>query len=163
LPRALYRHKIPGFNFGGPLPLPHFGEGGPRLIRNKAFFFVSYEKPHTITPTDPVFVTVPTALERKGDFSQSRNSNGVLPIVIDPLTGVQFTGNVIPDGRINKSIQNMLNYFPLPNSPTAAIPGRYVNQLSADVPKHSALIRFDVSPRTRTASIGKCNGGHQIT
>ena len=149
LPRALYRHKIPGFNFGGPLPLPRFGEGGPRLLKNKAYFFVSYEKPHTITPTDPVFVTVPTALERKGDFSQSRNSNGVLPIVIDPLTGVQFPGNVIPDARINKSIQNMLNYFPLPNSPTAAIPGRYVNQLSADVPKHSALIRFDVKPTNK--------------
>ena len=148
LPRALYRHKIPGVNFGGPLPLPHFGEGDKSLVRNKAFFFFSYEKPHTITPTDPVFVTVPTALERKGDFSQSKNSSGATPSVIDPLTGVQFPGNVIPDSRINKSIQNMLNYFPLPNSPTAAIPGRYVNQLSADVPKHSALIRIDLKPRS---------------
>lgn len=146
LPRALYRHKIPGFNFGGPLPLPHFGDSGSALTRNKAFFFFSFEKPHTITPTDPVFVTVPTALERRGDFSQSRNSSNAVPVIIDPLTGVQFPGNVIPDIRINKSIQNMLNYFPLPNSPTAAIPGRFVNQLSADVPKHSAVIRFDVKP-----------------
>src|SRR6478672_2902346 len=36
LPRALYRHKIPGFNVGGPLPLPRFGEGGPSLTRDKA-------------------------------------------------------------------------------------------------------------------------------
>ena len=54
LPRPLYRHKVPGFNIGGPLPLPRFGEGGHSLIRDKAFFFFSFEKPHTITPTDPV-------------------------------------------------------------------------------------------------------------
>src|SRR6266403_3216995 len=57
LPRPLYRHKLPGFNIGGPLPLPRFGDGGPSLIRDKAYFFFSFEKPHTITPTDPVFVT----------------------------------------------------------------------------------------------------------
>lgn len=149
LPRPLYRHKVPGFNIGGPLPLPRFGEGGPALVKNKAFFFFSFEKPHTITPTDPVTVTVPTALERIGNFSQSRNSSGVVPVVIDPLTGLQFPGNIIPDARINKSIQNMINYFPLPNSPTAAIPGRYVNQLSADVPKRSPVIRLDFTPTAK--------------
>src|SRR6266705_3273744 len=146
LPRPLYRHKVPGFNIGGPLPLPGFGEGGHSLIKDKAFFFFSFEKPHTITPTDPVFVTVPTALERIGNFSQSKNSNGTTPVVLDPLTGVQFPGNIIPDFRINKSIQNMLNYFPLPNSPIASNPGRYVNQLSADVPKRSPVIRIDLKP-----------------
>src|SRR5437867_1060917 len=146
LPRPLYRHKVPGFNIGGPLPLPGFGEGGHSLIRDKAFFFFSFEKPHTITPTDPVFVTVPTALERIGNVSHSKNSNGTTPAVLNPLTGVQFPGNIIPDFRINKSIQNMLNYFPLPNSPTAGNPGRYVNQLSADVPKRSPVIRIDLKP-----------------
>ena len=146
LVRPLYRHKVPGFNIGGPLPLPTFGEGGRGFVSNKSFFFFSYEKPHTITPTDPVTVTVPTALERLGNFSQSKNSTGATPVVLDPLTGLQFAGNIIPDFRINKSIQNMLNYFPLPNSPIASNPGRYVNQLSADVPKHSALIRLDFKP-----------------
>jgi len=145
--KPLYRHKIPGFNFGGPLPLPRFGEGGPSLMaKDKLFFFLSIEKPRTLTPTDPVTVTVPTALERIGNFSQSRNSNGVLPVVLDPVTGVQFPGNIIPTNRINKSGQALLNYFPLPNSPTAANPGRYINQQSVDVPKHSYLIRFDAKP-----------------
>src|SRR5439155_9822545 len=96
LPKPQYRHKIPGFNFGGPLPLLKFGEGGPSLMRNKAFFFFSLEKPYTITPTDPVTVTVPTALERQGNFSLSKNSSGATPSVIDPLTGLQFPGNIIP-------------------------------------------------------------------
>src|SRR6185295_11571448 len=71
LKKPLYRHNIWGFNYGGPMPLLKLGEGGPSLLKDKAFFFVNVEKPHTITPTDPVFVTVPTALERRGDFSQS--------------------------------------------------------------------------------------------
>lgn len=146
LKRALYRHNIWGFNIGGPLPLPSFGEGGSSLLKDKAFFFFNLEKPHTITPTDPVFVTVPTALERAGNFSQSRNSSGAIPVVIDPLTGVQFPGNIIPSTRINRSGQALLNYFPLPNAPTATNPGRYINQLSADVPKHSYVIRFDLKP-----------------
>lgn len=146
LPKPLYRHKIPGFNFGGPLPLPRFGEGGRSSIRNKAFFFISMEKPHTITPTDPVTVTVPTALERVGNFSQSRLANGQTPVILDPLTGAQFTGNIIPPGRINRSMQNLLNFFPLPNAATAANPGRFVAQKSVDVPKHSYVIRFDVKP-----------------
>ena len=146
LARPLYRHNIWGFNIGGPLPLPRFGEGGPALLKDKVFFFFNLEKPHTITPTDPVFVTVPTALERIGDFSQSRNSSGVLPIILDPVTGVQFPGNKIPNNRINKSGQALLNYFPLPNAGTAANPGRFINQKSVDVPKHSYVIRFDVKP-----------------
>src|SRR3989440_2468192 len=102
LPRPLYRHKIPGFNIGGPMPFPRFGEAGPGLVKNKVFFFFSYEQPHTITPTDPVTVTVPTALERIGNFSQSKNSSGATPVILDPLTGLQFPGNIIPTARISK-------------------------------------------------------------
>lgn len=146
LVRPIYRHKIPGFNFGGPVPLPRFGEGKDSVLNDKVFFFFSMEKPRTITPTDPVTVTVPTAFERIGNFSQSRNSGGTVPIVLDPLTGLQFPGNIIPNHRINKSGQALLNYFPLPNSPTAANPGRYINQRSVDVPKSSYVIRFDIKP-----------------
>jgi len=88
LKRPVYRHNIWGFNVGGPLTLPRFGEGGPVWLKDKAFFFVNIEKPHTITPTDPVFVTVPTALERVGDFSKSVGSNGSPIVVIDPKSFV---------------------------------------------------------------------------
>src|SRR5258708_1823437 len=137
LVKPLYRHHIPGFNFGGPLPLPRFGDGGPSLLRNKAFFFISMEKPHTLTPTDPVTVTVPPAPERSGDFSKSIGSKRQPLTILDPTTGSQFLGNVIPGTRINKSLQNLLNFFPLPNSPVASNPGRYIFQKGVDVPKHS--------------------------
>src|SRR3982751_385675 len=154
LDRPLYRHNIWGFNYGGPLWLPRFGENDKMFVKNKAFFFFSYEKPHTITPTDPVFVTVPTLLERQGNFTQSRSTSGAVTIV-DPLGPPSATnpfpivGNIVPSQRINASGQALLNYFPLPNAGTAANPGLYVFQKSADTPKRSMLIRFDVKPTSK--------------
>jgi len=78
--------------------------------------------------------------------AQSRNSSGATPVILDPRTGTQFPGNIIPADRINRSGQALLTYFPLPNSPTATNPGRFVNQKSVDVPKHSYLVRFDFKP-----------------
>jgi len=85
LKKPLYRHLYPGGNIGGPMWLPKFGEGGNFWLKDKAFFFFAYEKPHQITPQDPRFVTMPTALERNGDFSQSINSANQKVFVKDPL------------------------------------------------------------------------------
>ena len=153
LPRPLYRHNTWGFYFGGPLDLPRFGEGGPRLIRNKMNFFISVEKPHTITPTQAVFVTVPTERERRGDFSQTFGSNGQAVVVNDPLTGQPFPGNVIPEARWNSNGRIFLNAFPLPNAAGGRTAGgaafNYVNQQSVDVPKHSVVLRFDARPSSK--------------
>jgi Carboxypeptidase regulatory-like domain/TonB-dependent Receptor Plug Domain len=170
LKRPLYRHNIWGGNFGGPTPIPRFGEGGPSLVRDRVFFFFSYEKPHQLTPQDPRFVTMPTALERAGDFSQSINSSNQKVFVRDPLittgncsatdqsacfrdpsraTPANPLGlNIIPLSRINRSGQALLSYFPLPNTPggrTAAGGAyNYVTQSPQDVPKRSLVLRFDV-------------------
>jgi hypothetical protein len=144
LKRPLYRHNIWGFNFGGPVQIPKVF---PNREKDRLFFFFSLEKPHTITPTDPVFVTMPTELERAGNFSQSVDNTGKPVVILDPLTGAPFSGNIIPKERINKSGQALLSYFPLPNSPggrtLAGAAFNYINQKSVDVPKHSYLIRFD--------------------
>jgi hypothetical protein len=168
LKKPLYRHNIWGFNFGGPVQIPKLFAN---KNRDKLFFFYSLEKPHTITPQDPRFVTMPTALERTGDFSQSVNSTNAKVFVRDPLR----TGNcnatdqsacfrdpsrataanplglqIIPLARLNSSGQALLAYFPLPNTPggrTAAGGAyNYVVQSPVDVPKRSQVIRFDLKP-----------------
>jgi len=60
---------------GGPIFLPRFGEGGPTVYdgRDKSFFFFSYNGQRNATPAfntaeDPI--TVPTARQRTGDFSE---------------------------------------------------------------------------------------------
>jgi hypothetical protein len=169
LRKPLYRHLYPGGNFSGPLPLPRFGEGGKFWLKDKAFFFFAYEKPHQITPNDPRFVTVPTALERAGDFSQSINSTNAKVFVRDPslpgnCTAADTSGcfrdptratpgnplglNIIPVARFNASGLALLNYFPLPNTlgGSGGAAFNYVAQSPTDVPKRSMVLRFDVRP-----------------
>jgi len=169
LRKPLYRHLYPGGNFSGPLPLPRFGEGGKFWLKDKAFFFFAYEKPHQITPNDPRFVTVPTALERAGDFSQSINSTNARVFVRDPTlpgncTAADTSGcfrdpsratpgnplglNIIPVSRFNASGLALLHYFPLPNTlgGSGGAAFNYVAQSPTDVPKRSMVLRFDVRP-----------------
>src|SRR5262249_29291382 len=57
LERGVYRHNIWGVNFGGPVQIPKIY---PHEKKDTLFFFYSLERPHTITPQDARFVTVPT-------------------------------------------------------------------------------------------------------
>jgi hypothetical protein len=70
-----------------------------------------------------MLTTVPTALERAGDFSQTSLRAGPLagqPVqLFDSSTGsrAQFPGNKIPSSRMNSAAVALLNYIPLPNLP----------------------------------------------
>src|SRR5213075_612510 len=68
--------------FGGTI-------GGP-IIKNKLFSFTSYEHWNDAQPL-PFTLTVPTALERSGDFSQSTR-NGVIRDIYDPMTSTSSSG-----------------------------------------------------------------------
>ena len=56
-----------------------------RLIRDRTFFFINYEAQRQGTPIDFVS-TVPTALQRQGDFSQTLDSTGRNVTIYDPTT-----------------------------------------------------------------------------
>jgi Carboxypeptidase regulatory-like domain len=99
--------------------------GGP-LQKNRIFFFTSIEqwddnKPLTIVRT------LPTDLERRGDFSQSVLSGRVRNIYdpftsrIDPTTGrvvrTPYGNNVIPGSQIDPVARGLLQALPLPNLP----------------------------------------------
>ena len=102
--------------------------GGP-LVKNKLFFFSSWEQWFDHRPIT-VKLTLPTALERQGNFSQSsRTCSGaaVSPCVrtiYDPITatgtsGVRtvFAGNIIPTNRFDATSLRLLAEIPLPNLP----------------------------------------------
>src|SRR6185295_10258976 len=58
-----------GFNIGGPVSFPHFGEGGPGLAyngKNKTFFFFSYEGLRQRQGLTTPAITVPTEAQRAG-------------------------------------------------------------------------------------------------
>ncbi len=121
-PKPLYDVNISGYGFGGPLVIP--GVMDARKMQKKTFFYVSQEYTSDKRPTTTLRTNLPTQLERSGDFSQTRVTNGSIQPIIDPRTGVQFPGNIIPAERISPLGQKMLNLLPLPNGILNLQPGQ---------------------------------------
>ena len=128
----------PGASIEGPVRIPGLYDG-----RDKTFFMYNWEQIRSEVPFPQVY-TVPTALERTGDFSQSRTADGRPITVYDPLTTRQvngqyvrdaFPGNVIPAGRIDAVARALLQRVPLPNA------AGLVNNLL--VPENARADRYD--------------------
>jgi Carboxypeptidase regulatory-like domain/TonB-dependent Receptor Plug Domain len=103
-----------GYTIGGPVVIPKVYNG-----RNKFFFFYAHEfRPQSIlgNSANVIRLRLPTAAERTGDFSQSRDQNGnPIPAIIDYTTGTPFPGNIIPQNRLYAPGIAVLNQYPLPN------------------------------------------------
>ena len=81
-----------GFSIGGPVYLPHFGEGGPAIGykgKNRTFFFFDYEGLRQDLGTTTI-LTVPSRAARNG----------------------QLTSGTV---TVNALVRPFLNVFPLPN------------------------------------------------
>lgn len=109
--------------FGGTI-------GGP-IKRNKTFFFFNYEGGRRRTGVSQT-LTVPTALQRLGDFSDTRTAAGALIPIYDPDTTTasgttfvrtQFPGNIIPTSRLDPVALKILSYYPTPNTAPANATG----------------------------------------
>ena len=109
--RPRYRYQNVGGTVGGPLIIP--GTSFNRS-RQKLFFFFSYDILRNNTVGLNTY-TMPSALERAGDFSQTVTTTGVQVPIYDPTTQNPFPGNIIPANRISPQGQAMLNLFPLPD------------------------------------------------
>ena len=111
VPRTRYRYQNPGFTIGGPLFIPgtNFNKS-----RQKLFFFYSYDKLLNSTVINNTY-TMPSVLERNGDFSKTVTTTGVQVPIFDPSTQTQFAGNIVPASRVSPQGRAMLNLFPLPD------------------------------------------------
>jgi len=82
--------------------------GGP-IVKNKLFYFGTYQGTRITSAPGSVIQQVPTAAERAGDFSS------VSTQLIDPVSKLPFPGNQIPVARISPAAQYFLKQIPLPN------------------------------------------------
>ena len=142
LPRSLYRYNTVSGNVGGPVYIP----GKFNRNRDKLFFFLSAEYWPIKVPQPLGQVTVPSVLERAGDFTQSVDLNGKLISIVDPTTGQPFAGNKIPTSRIDPNGKALLGVFPQPNFTNRAVSGgayNYVFQSSNDSPLRSNTAKID--------------------
>src|SRR5207248_1137173 len=117
-----------GYSIGGPVGRP----GG----QNKLFFFYAQEFEPRTAGNDVRMFRFPTALERRGDFSQTTDNNGALyPYVRNPAsagtcasTSATNATSCFADGEVVGRIPtsslyglglNILSLYPLPNCPDA--------------------------------------------
>jgi hypothetical protein len=143
VPRSTYRYGTYGFTVGGPAYWPHKFNSS----KQKLFFFESVEIVESKSPVSLSQWTVPTSLERQGNFSQSFNTGGNLIVVNDPFNNkTPFSGNIIPQSRIDPNGQALLDVFPAANFFNTAISHRNYNynfQDTAISPTYQELFRID--------------------
>lgn len=124
IPLSKFRYNLFGGAVGGPVLIPHLYNG-----EDHTFFFVNLQWTRQVQPAN-LIATVPTALERNGNFSQTTTSSGQLINIYDPNTTQPdpnnpgsyirdaFPGNQIPLSRISPFAQKALSYLPVPNRNT---------------------------------------------
>ncbi len=155
-PRPLYRYNYYGWDFGGPVMLPKFSSPHYWSGRNKLFFFVSQEYYSQLVPQlASVNITVPTAAERKGDFSQTIDGSGKPIAILDPNTGAPFPGNVIPANRIYAPGQAILNFLPSPNTTSGGSAYNYTSQYPSSYPRRETILRIDYQINDNTRLSGR--------
>ena len=99
-PKPPYRQNQYGGNVGGP------------ILRNKTFFFFSYEGSR-IRLGQSRTSRVPTAAERSGNFAGGRTIYDWATTrgnVRDP-----FPGNVVPSNRFDRVSRQAIDLYPMPN------------------------------------------------
>jgi len=122
--------------------------GGP-IRKDRTFFMSSYEGLRQRSFTSRT-TTVPTPLQRTGDFSQTYAGPNNPVIIYDPFTTRPsgtgyvrdpFPGNIIPAGRQDPVARNIMKYYPLPN--TQGVPWTEANNYYAQGSTHLDIDQID--------------------
>lgn len=93
------------------------GAAGGDIIKNKLFIFADYQGVRQSLPLSGEFITVPTQLERNGNFSQLPNQ-----LFYPGGGGVPVPGNIYDPSMFVPAGHNYLNAFPLPNITSGSNP-----------------------------------------
>jgi hypothetical protein len=150
-----------------PFTQNQFGvNGGGPIVRDKLFFFGSYEG-FRLRKGSPFQTYVPTDAERSGDFSGVGSSNTSSAFAIyDPMTSgvagnpacngsnavcrTAFTDNKIPTNRIDPTALALLSYFPEPNL-TGSSSANFANSYSTggDVNQYNGRMDYNLGQKQR--------------
>lgn len=156
--RPIYRYMTVGYNFSGPVFIP----GKMNRNRDKLFFFMSHEWQRSKSPSTSQQLTMPTAAERQGDYSATRDGANIPVTIKDPTTGQAFPGNKIPQSRFSPSGAAILNWLPLPNK--SGNPSfNWLSQLSSSTPRFDALYRGDYNITEKWRVFGRYFANHSTT
>ncbi|HEY3454412.1 MAG TPA: TonB-dependent receptor [Bryobacteraceae bacterium] len=165
-----FKRNVFGGTVGGPVRIPHLYNG-----KDKTFFFYDYEGTRQSSATTRN-MTVPTAKEKAGDFSDTRTSSGQLITIYNPFDTYKtaagktlrhpFAGNQVPVSMQDPIALNVMKYYPDPTSD--GLPFTHVNNFFAQGVNVSQGDQMDVkldhniSEKTRFTSRYSLNWGASI-
>jgi hypothetical protein len=112
-----------GYAFSGPVILPHFGEGGPKIWngKNKLFFFTDLERTTQRNAAGTTRTIAPVTL--RPDANGNISFAGTGATIYDPSSNpdprlrTPFPGNIIPANRIDIAALELIKRLPLPTGP----------------------------------------------
>ena len=144
-PKPAYNRITGVATLGGPLRIPHF-------LRNPPNFFVAYLWTRSVDATTQSAL-MPNMAERGGDFSQALNAFGQPVQIFNPVTGLPFSGNMIPPAQISPQARALLNYYPMPSFSGES---RYNYQIPilSDTHQDALLSRFNQTIDSRNQLYG---------
>ena len=132
-----------GLSLGGPLPGSDSTPGISFTRRRRSFFFVNVETSWG-QQLQSQYASVPTALERQGDFSQTAYRSGPLSgtsvQLFDPTSGEALPNARLSSSQINPTALAMLEFLPLPNRTDPFL--NFLNQQSLDNSRTSVNTRL---------------------
>ena len=130
------------------------GTLGGRIIRDKLFYFGSYEGEFD-RQTGGRLLTVPTAAIKAGNMSASPAP------IYDPATGTPaganrtpFENNIIPASRIDPIVQKLLAGFPEPTFPALLVNNFYANG-PYNVSRHKFDGKVNYNPTSKLTFSGR--------
>ena len=158
LPKPYYQYNTLTGTLGGPVYIPGRAD---RPARQDVLLLYAGDVGEQGTAGARTS-TMPTALERQGDFSQTLDTNGRLIFIRDPLragacsptTGgpACFPGNIIPPERFDAVGRALLNQFPEPNFTDRGVSlgqHNYRDQDIRDVTKRLDQLKVDFNATPR--------------
>ncbi|MBI2685272.1 MAG: TonB-dependent receptor [Acidobacteria bacterium] len=130
-----------GAAIGGPIWIPKVYNG-----KDKTFFWISGEA-YRQTSSTSTELSVPTAIEKTGDFSRSflSGTSGAVQTIYDPLTTqsggarTPFAGNVIPSNRLSPIGLAIARHY---SAPTKERTGYGANNYSAASSQYDRADQF---------------------
>jgi hypothetical protein len=138
--------------FGGSI-------GGP-ILKNKLFFFGSYQGTQLRNISQANSATVPSAAERAGDFSEIPRQ------LRNPFTGAPFPNNQIPVGDFTPASVKVLSLVPQPTAPNNQVyyslpdnehENQFLTRIDYDQTKNRIFGRYLYSRYGRDAVVGSQN------
>jgi hypothetical protein len=151
-----------GFTLGGPVWIPKLFNG-----KNRLFFMSNYEAFRQRRQVQALY-NLPSSAMRGGDFSELL-ARGVA--IYDPstrvvnadgtVTATPFVNNVIPSARFDGFAKKMLEFYPAPNTPNAALRNNHQISQGRPLNKDQFILRMDFSESAKSQWFGRYSWGDE--